>query len=126
MRVLVLVDGEHYPPVTRWGLETARSVGYEVLAAILVGGVEKLEPGAAPDLGVPTIPAKGAAAQALADAIEDLSPEAVLDLSDEPVLGYRERMELASVALVRGVTSARTFGSIPPSTGRRSRVRRSP
>ena len=104
MRVLVLVDGEHYPPVTRWGLETARSVGHEVLAAVLVGGVEKLEPGAVPDLGVPTIPAKGAAAQALADAIEDLSPEAVLDLSDEPVLGYRERMELASVALVRGVT----------------------
>jgi cyclic 2,3-diphosphoglycerate synthetase len=30
-------------------------------------------------------------------------PEAVLDLSDEPVLGYRERMELAAVALDRGV-----------------------
>ena len=24
MRTLVLVDGEHYPPVTRWGIETAR------------------------------------------------------------------------------------------------------
>lgn len=103
MRVLVLVDGEHYPPVTRWGLATARSIGHEVLAALLVGGVEKLDPGAVPDLGVPVIPALGAAARALADAIVDLKPEAVLDLSDEPVLGYRERLELASVALVSGV-----------------------
>ena len=31
------------------------------------------------------------------------APEAVLDLSDEPVLGYRERMELAAVTLARGL-----------------------
>ena len=36
---------------------------------------------------------------ALRRAIADLAPEVILDLSDEPVLGYRERMELASVAL---------------------------
>ena len=32
-----------------------------------------------------------------------MHPEAVLDLSDEPVLGYRERMVMASVALWKGV-----------------------
>ena len=37
-------------------------------------------------------------------AIAEWRPEVVLDLSDEPVLGYRERMELASVSLVLGVS----------------------
>ena len=30
MRALALVDGEHYPPVTRWGIEVARERGYDV------------------------------------------------------------------------------------------------
>jgi hypothetical protein len=29
MRTLALVDGEHYPPVTRWGIEVARARGYD-------------------------------------------------------------------------------------------------
>jgi cyclic 2,3-diphosphoglycerate synthetase len=40
---------------------------------------------------------------ALGEALDALVPEAVLDLSDEPVLGYRERMELVAVTLVRGI-----------------------
>ena len=103
MKALALVDGEHYPPVTRWGIATARTMGHEVIAAILVGGVEKLGAGEVPDLGVPVRATGGDAMEALAGAIDDLGPEAVLDLSDEPVLGYRERMELVAVALVRGV-----------------------
>ena len=39
---------------------------------------------------------------ALTTAIDEFAPDGVLDLSDEPVLGYRERMELAAVALARG------------------------
>ena len=42
MRIVALVDGEHYPPVTRWGLETARERGHDVVGALLVGGNEKL------------------------------------------------------------------------------------
>lgn len=104
MKVLVLVDGEHYPPVTRWGIEVARTKGYEVVAALLVGGIEKLSPGTQlPDLGTTVRPVVGDVSAALALAIEELRPEGVLDLSDEPVLGYRERMELAAVALARGV-----------------------
>lgn len=103
MKVLALVDGEHYPPVTRWGLATARSMGYEVVGALLVGGVEKLAAGEVPELGVPVWTVVGDARSALAAAIDRSAPEGVLDLSDEPVLGYRERMELAAVALVRGV-----------------------
>ncbi len=103
MRVLVLVDGEHYPPVTRWGIEAARGSGHEPVAALLVGGVEKVRPDEAVDLGVPILTVSRGRMEALATAIEELSPEGVLDLSDEPVLGYRERMELAAVALTRGI-----------------------
>jgi cyclic 2,3-diphosphoglycerate synthase len=104
MRTLALVDGEHYPPVTRAALEVARERGHEIVAALLVGGTEKLAPGDdPPDLGVPVIVVADEARHALLAAIADLSPEAVLDLSDEPVLGYRERMEMIAVALAAGV-----------------------
>lgn len=103
MKVLVLVDGEHYPPVTRWGIAAARARGHEVLGALLVGGSEKLAVGGPPDLGVPTRVAGEDPRAALAAALDELAPEGVVDLSDEPVLGYRERMELAAVALARGV-----------------------
>jgi cyclic 2,3-diphosphoglycerate synthase len=104
MRTLALVDGEHYPPVTRAALEVARERGHEIVAALLVGGTEKLAPGDdPPDLGVPVIVVADEARHALLAAIADLSPEVVLDLSDEPVLGYRERMEMIAVALAAGV-----------------------
>jgi cyclic 2,3-diphosphoglycerate synthetase len=102
MRTIALVDGEHYPPVTRWAIEVANERGYEVVSAILLGGAEKLAVGEVPDLGVPVRVADDRGA-AVASAIEELQPDVVLDLSDEPVLGYRERMEIAAVALARGV-----------------------
>ena len=103
MKVLVLVDGEHYPSVTRWALERLRGHGMVPLAALFVGGGEKLDASGTLDLGLPERRPVGTPAAALADAIDELAPEEVVDLSDEPVLGYRERMELAAVALSRGV-----------------------
>ncbi len=104
MRTLALVDGEHYPPVTRAALEVAGERGHEIVAALLVGGTEKLAAGdAPPDLGVRVLVTGGERMHALRTAIAELSPEVILDLSDEPVLGYRERMELVAVALVAGV-----------------------
>lgn len=103
MRVLALVDGEHYPPVTRWGIAAARTRGHEVVAALFLGGTEKVAAAGLPDLGVPIRPAGGPVRDALAAALDEFRPDAVLDLSDEPVVGYRERMELAAVALHRGV-----------------------
>jgi cyclic 2,3-diphosphoglycerate synthase len=107
MKVLVLVDGEHHPPVTRWAIESARSNGLEPIAALWLGGTEKVAPGERPDLGVPVhragdLPA--AALGALLDRLERDGVGAVLDLSDEPILGYRERMQLVAVALVRGLS----------------------
>jgi cyclic 2,3-diphosphoglycerate synthetase len=105
VKVLVLVDGEHYPSVTRWGIERTRDAGLEPVAALMLGGTEKLTAGEPPDLGVPLRVAGADLMRALADAIEDLDGVgAVVDLSDEPVLGYRERMGLVSVALARGLS----------------------
>lgn len=103
MKVLVLVDGEHYPPVTRWAIQAARAAGHEVLGALLVGGVEKLAAEGMPDLGVPVTAPGDDVRTRLARVLDEARPDGVLDLSDEPVLGYRERMELAAVALARGV-----------------------
>jgi cyclic 2,3-diphosphoglycerate synthetase len=104
MRTLALVDGEHYPPVTRAALEVARERGHEVVAALLVGGTEKLATGDdPPDLGVPVLLVADEPMHALLAAIAELLPEVILDLSDEPVLGYRERMEMVAVALAAGV-----------------------
>jgi cyclic 2,3-diphosphoglycerate synthetase len=104
LRAIALVDGEHYPPTTRWGLDVARDRGYEVVAALFLGGSEKVAAGGKVDLGAISVDTvKGDPGMALTDAIERHNPQAVLDLSDEPILGYRERMLLASVALVAGV-----------------------
>lgn len=103
MKVLVLVDGEHYPPVTRWGIQAARTMGYEVLGALFLGGLEKIDAGGMPDPGVRVLHGEVDPPMALRAALDEVRPEAVLDLSDEPVLGYRERMALAAVALSRGL-----------------------
>ena len=109
MKVVVLVDGEHYPSVTRWAIDELRGRGLEPIAALFVGGGEKLDPSAVLDLGVPlrgSVPERSVAS-ALGAAIDELAPDAIYDLSDEPVLGYRERMEVAAVALARGIAVPR-------------------
>jgi cyclic 2,3-diphosphoglycerate synthetase len=104
MKVIALVDGEHYPDVTRWGLEVAQAAGYRVLAALLVGGREKLPAGRTLDLGaVEVLQADRDPGRGLGGAIDRFAPEGILDLSDEPVLDYRRRLGLVAVALARGV-----------------------
>ncbi|MEY2477855.1 MAG: cyclic 2,3-diphosphoglycerate synthase [Actinomycetota bacterium] len=110
MRILALVDGEHYPPVVRAALG---SLPGTVVAAVLLGGGEKLpSPGGAgddraapPDLGVPVI--TGADPEdALGRALECTPADLVYDLSDEPVLDTPRRMRLASLVLARGIPYA--------------------
>lgn len=73
-----------------------------MVLALLVGGTEKVEAGALPDVGVPIRPGGPDLIPSLEAVLDELTPEVVLDLSDEPILGYRERMALASVVLARG------------------------
>lgn len=104
MKVIALVDGEHYPPVTRWGIEVARSSGLETVEALFLGGTEKVSGGELPAVGVPVVAAGPDRAAALRARIDERRPDAVLDLSDEPVLGSSERMLLIASALARGVS----------------------
>ena len=87
MRAVAIIDGEHYAPVVR---DTLAALRYEVVAAVFVGGTEKLRGGE--DYGVPL-------AADLEDAVAVYEPEVVVDLSDEPVLGPRARLALASRTL---------------------------
>jgi len=104
MKVIALVDGEHYPPVTRWGLDVARLDGYDVLAALFVGGAEKLDGSRAPDLDdVPVIASADDPSAALDAAVQELAPDAVLDLADEPAMDRPRRERLIATALRRGV-----------------------
>ncbi|HLG09311.1 MAG TPA: 2,3-diphosphoglycerate synthetase [Gaiellaceae bacterium] len=91
MRALAIVDGEHYAPVVR---DALAELPYEVVAAVLVGGTEKLRGGE--EYGVPVVDDVDAALVAY-------DPEIVIDLSDEPVLGPVERFALASRVLAHGL-----------------------
>ena len=103
-RTLVLVDGEHYPPTTRWALDTARAEGFDVVACLFVGGKEKVAASELPDLGpVPVERAGPDLLGSVREAIRRHRPAAVLDVSDEPIMGYRERALAAAAALADGV-----------------------
>jgi cyclic 2,3-diphosphoglycerate synthetase len=91
MRALAIIDGEHYPDVVRQALA---ELPYEFVAAVLVGGQEKLRGGEG--YGVPLAPG-------VEEAVSEHGPEVVVDLSDEPVLGPVERFRLASRVLALGV-----------------------
>jgi cyclic 2,3-diphosphoglycerate synthase len=85
VRAVALIDGEHHAPVVR---DALRALPYEWVGAIMVGGTEKLRAGS--DYGVPLLDGFGDA-------------EAVVDLSDEPVLGPAERLSWVSRALAAGL-----------------------
>ena len=94
VRALAICDGEHYAPVVR---DALAALPYEVVGLWLAGGGEKLRGGE--DYGVPVV-------DSLEGAIAELEPEIVVDLSDEPVLGPRERLRVASRVLALGLPYA--------------------
>lgn len=91
------------------------SKGHEIVAAVLIGGKEKLPATGLDELG-PWEIVSGVDQQATLDAaIVRFEPDAVLDFSDEPVLDYRRRHRLISVALARGVAyEGADFSFTPP------------
>ncbi|MDP2400944.1 MAG: 2,3-diphosphoglycerate synthetase, partial [Actinomycetota bacterium] len=101
-RVVALIDGEHYPPVVRFAL-TGLAGDYEVAAAAFIGGTEKVDLEQGMDTyGVPVVTAL-TPEDALRDAVARYAPDAVIDLSDEPVVSSADRFRLAGVALALGL-----------------------
>jgi cyclic 2,3-diphosphoglycerate synthetase len=106
LRALFLIDGEHYPPVVLDAMKSVReALGAEGVAAAFLGGTEKLKVNT--DYGVPLVTDKDPVS-AVERALSEYAVDVVVDLSDEPVVGYRERMRVASLALSAG---ARYLGS---------------
>ena len=106
MRALFLIDGEHYPPVVLDAMQSVQqSLDAEGVAAAFLGGTEKIREGT--DYGVPLVEDKDPVST-VAKALFEYEVDIVVDLSDEPVIGYRERMKIASLALYAG---ARYLGS---------------
>jgi cyclic 2,3-diphosphoglycerate synthetase len=111
----VLVDGEHYPPVVAAAVARLRAT-YDVRAGVFAGGREKLRgeaadglAGLAAEIGIPRLDAvepRGAAAHVVLGgvraALRAARADVLVDLSDEPVVGYRERFLLMSAALAEG------------------------
>ncbi|MCC7559585.1 MAG: 2,3-diphosphoglycerate synthetase [Methanobacterium sp.] len=111
LKMVCLIDGEHYLPVTRSALKTLDNIEHiEVVAAVFIGGTEKLRD-ATPDsigekLGVKVyfgpdhhkIPY---------DLIVEVSvkhqADVVMDLSDEPIVDYSKRFKIASMVLEQGI-----------------------
>ena len=99
MRALALIDGEHYPPVVH---DALAALPYEFACCVNVGGGEKLRLDSGQDDALYGVPLVGSIEQG----IESYSPEIVVDLSDEPVLGPRERLATASRVLALGLPYA--------------------
>jgi len=106
LSAVVLIDGEHYPPVVVEALRQA-SDRFDFRAALFLGGAEKIRRGGLEEeagevYGLPVI-FDDDWSRGLDTAIDRYRPQVVVDLSDEPVLGYIERFRLASKTLAREV-----------------------
>lgn len=110
LRTLVLVDGEHVASVVRAAIEHVPLdiPGSAVVGAVLVGPGDKLAGDDLAGLGTPV-------AGDLDEGLDRFGPQLVIDLSDEPVLDARRRMQLAARVLARGIAYAGTdFRFDPP------------
>ncbi len=115
MRIVALVDGEHYPPVVRAVLDEIRAGGVEIACAVFLGGTEKVGAGDLEELFGVGVERGEDREAVLADALVRHRPGAVVDLSDEPVLTDRQRFRLAAVALYHGaVYTGADFELRPP------------
>jgi cyclic 2,3-diphosphoglycerate synthase len=103
VKLLALIDGEHHPPSVRDAISSLDQGGDRVVAAVFCGGTEKVSGEELDEAyGVPV--SKGADLRAvLAGAIRTSAADAIIDMTDEPILTPAQRFQLASVALAEGV-----------------------
>jgi len=123
----VLVDGEHYPPVVAAAVARLEDA-YIVAGGIFAGGREKLRggeagglAGLAAEIGVPRLDAVEPRSVSANEVLEGVRgvlraarAEVLIDLSDEPVVGYRERFLLMSAALAEGAAYVTSDTEVRP------------
>lgn len=106
-KMLCLVDGEHYLPVTKSSIKDLDQIDdIEVVALVFIGGTEKLretnEDEFSKKMGKPVyfgsdhhnIPYN-----LIEKIIKKYNIDIVMDLSDEPVINYAKRFKIASLIL---------------------------
>lgn len=111
-KVLCLVDGEHYFPVTKSAIDKIESKGYEVEQLLFIGGTEKLRNSNVDEISKmfdnkPVLFGenhKEIPYDLIEQSIKEYDVDYVFDLSDEPVVNYSKRFKIATVVLQQGVT----------------------
>ena len=112
-KMLCLVDGEHYLPVTKEAIDTLNNLEHiDIVGAIFIGGTEKLrddsEETYTEKLGVPVLFAKDKDIpyDIIVQMIRKYDADTVMDLSDEPILDYPKRFKIACKVLNEGISYA--------------------
>lgn len=110
-KMLCLVDGEHYLPVTKEAIDTLNKLEHiDIAACVFIGGTEKLrddsEDSYSEKLGVPVQFAKDKDIpyDLIVEMIRQYDIDSVMDLSDEPILDYPKRFKIACKILNEGIT----------------------
>ena len=111
-KVLCLVDGEHYFPVTKSAIDKIESKGYEVEQLLFIGGTEELRNSNVDEISKmfdnkPVLFGenhKEIPYDLIEQSIKEYDVDYVFDLSDEPVVNYSKRFKIATVVLQQGVT----------------------
>lgn len=109
-KMLCLVDGEHYLPVTKEAIDTLNKLEHiDIVAVVFIGGTEKLrddsEESYSEKLGVPVQfgKDKDIPYDLIVEMIGKFDVDTVMDLSDEPILDYPKRFRIACKVLNEGV-----------------------
>ena len=110
-KMICLVDGEHYLPVTKSAIDILNDLEHiDIVAIVFIGGTEKLRTDDADSyakmMGMPVhfgpdeneIPY-----DLIVEMIKSYDVDLVMDLSDEPVLDYSKRFKIASKVLSCGI-----------------------
>ena len=110
-KMLCLVDGEHYLPVTQEAIDTLNRLEHiDIAGAVFIGGTEKLrddsEESYSKKLGVPVQFAKDKDIpyDLIVNMIREYDIDTVMDLSDEPILDYPKRFKIACRVLNEGIS----------------------
>jgi len=99
-RLVALIDGEHYPDVTKDAIKLLKKYFPGKFAGIIfLGGTEKIVSGNLEKYFSEKMYAIEDLDRDFCDALKHFKPDIAYDLSDEPVVNYRVRMKIASFCM---------------------------